>query len=282
MLWGSLAGRLAGVKSMVSAVCGLGVLFDENHKDSFISRIILRVLRGTHKGDNVRVIFQNNDDKKLFLDKGVITSDKCAFTNGSGVDLTDYGYSPEPEGGPINVIFTARMVEEKGTLVLIDAARRLEPSYRDKAFFLLCGGLDTNPHGITREKLETLCDGAYIQWLGYRSDVKELLRRSHIMAFPSWDREGLPKSVIEAEALGRPIVTTDSVGCRDTVVDGYNGFIVGLRDPAQLATALKMLIDDPVLRRKMGRNAREFAERKFDIRDVVNVHLRVYQELCDS
>ena len=282
MLWGSLAGRLAGVKSMVSAVCGLGVLFDENHKDSFISRIILRVLRGTHKGDNVRVIFQNNDDKKLFLDKGVITSDKCAFTNGSGVDLTDYGYSPEPEGGPINVIFTARMVEEKGTLVLIDAARRLEPSYRDKACFLLCGGLDTNPHGITREKLETLCDGAYIQWLGYRSDVKELLRRSHIMAFPSWYREGLPKSVIEAEELGRPIVTTDSVGCRDTVVDGYNGFIVGPRDPAQLATALKMLIDDPLLRRKMGRNAREFAERKFDIRDVVNVHLRVYQELCDS
>ena len=282
MLWGSLACKLAGVSSMVSAVCGLGVLFDENHRDSFISRMILKVLKYTHKGDNVRVIFQNNEDKRLFLDSGVITSDRCAVTNGSGVDLKEYDYSPEPEGGTVNVIFTARMVEEKGTLVLIDAARRLEPDYKGKVRFFLCGGLDTNPHGITREKLEELCDGFYVHWLGYRDDVKELLKRSHIMAFPSWYREGLPKSVIEAEALGRPVVTTDSVGCRDTVVDGYNGFIVSPRDPEQLAAALRRLIDAPTLRREMGRNAREFAERKFDIRDVVTVHLCVYQELCGS
>ena len=280
MLWGSLACKFAGVRAMVSAVCGLGVLFDDEHRDSLVSRMILKVLRFTHKGANVCVVFQNDDDKKLFLDNDIITNDKCSFTNGSGINLNEYSYSPEPEDGPIKIIFTARMVEDKGTLVLIDAAKRLEDKYKQKAQFLLCGGLDTNPHGITKEKLENLCDGSYIQWLGYRKDVKELLERSHIMAFPSWYREGLPKSVIEAEALGRPVVTTDSVGCKDTVIDGYNGFIVKPKDPKQLADAIKTLIDDSDLRRKMGQNAREFAEQKFNIEDVIKVHLKVYHDLC--
>ncbi len=280
MLWGSLACKFAGVRAMVSAVCGLGVLFDDEHRDSLVSRMILKVLRFTHKGANVRVVFQNDDDKKLFLDNDIITNDKCSFTNGSGINLNEYSYSPEPDDGPIKIIFTARMVEDKGTLVLIDAAKRLEDKYKQKAQFLLCGGLDTNPHGITKEKLENLCDGSYIQWLGYRKDVKELLERSHIMAFPSWYREGLPKSVIEAEALGRPVVTTDSVGCKDTVIDGYNGFIVKPKDPKQLADAIKTLIDDSDLRRKMGQNAREFAEQKFNIEDVIKVHLKVYHDLC--
>ena len=280
MLWGSLACKFAGVRARVSAVCGLGVLFDDEHRDSLVSRMILKVLRFTHKGANVRVVFQNDDDKKLFLDNDIITNDKCSFTNGSGINLNEYSYSPEPDDGPIKIIFTARMVEDKGTLVLIDAAKRREDKYKQKAQFLLCGGLDTNPHGITKEKLENLCDGSYIQWLGYRKDVKELLERSHIMAFPSWYREGLPKSVIEAEALGRPVVTTDSVGCKDTVIDGYNGFIVKPKDPKQLADAIKTLIDDSDLRRKMGQNAREFAEQKFNIEDVIKVHLKVYHDLC--
>lgn len=282
MLWGSLACKFAGVRAMVSAVCGLGVLFDEGHRDSLVSRMILKVLRFTHKGAFVRVVFQNDDDNKLFLNKEVITKERCAFTNGSGINLDEYSYSPEPEDGPVKIIFTARMVEDKGTLVLIDAAKRLEDKYKQKAQFLLCGGLDTNPHGITKEKLEHLCDGSYIQWLGYRKDVKELLKRSHIMAFPSWYREGLPKSVIEAEALGRPVVTTDSVGCKDTVIDGYNGYIVKPKDPAQLEAAIKRLIDNSELRRKMGRNAREFAVQRFDIEDVIKVHLKIYHDLLST
>ena len=163
-----------------------------------------------------------------------------------------------------------------GTLVLIVSAKKLEPFYRDRVKFLLCGGLDSNPNGITREKLDNLCDGEYIIWLGHRKDVLELLKSSHIMAFPSWYREGLPKSVIEAEAVGRPVVTTDSVGCRDTVMDGYNGFIVQPKDADGLAEALKKLIVDAELRQNMGRNARQFAVERFSIEDVVSAHLRMY------
>ena len=171
------------------------------------------------------------------------------------------------------------MVEDKGTLILIEAAKKLEPDYRGKVQFLLCGGLDTNPNGITQKELEEKCDGQYIKWLGYRKDVIDLLKGSHIMAFPSWYREGLPKSVIEAEAIGRPIVTTNSVGCKDTVVDGKNGFIIPVKNADALAVALKRLIDNPILRRSMGANARKFAEERFDVRDVVETHLQVYEDV---
>lgn len=279
MLWGSLACRLAGVKAMVSAVCGLGVLFDEEHAHSFMTRSILKALRVTHKTKRLAVIFQNNDDKAIFLNAKIMKKEQCAFTNGSGINLQNYDYTPEPTDGLIKIIFTARMVEDKGTLVLIDAAKKLESEYKGKVQFLLCGGLDTNPNGITKEMLESRCDGEYIQWLGHRKDVLELLKQSHIMAFPSWYREGLPKSVIEAEAIGRPVVTTDSVGCRDTVVDGKNGYMIPIKDSDALASALKRLIDNPELRQTMGKNAREFAVKRFDIKDVVKVHMDVYDNI---
>ena len=279
MLWGSLACRLAGVKAMVSAVCGLGVLFDEEHAHSFMTRSILKVMRVTHKKKRLAVIFQNNDDKAIFLNAKIMKEGQCAFTNGSGINLQNYNYTPEPTSGLIKIIFTARMVEDKGTLVLIDAAKKLEAEYKGKVQFLLCGGLDTNPNGITKEMLESRCDGDYVQWLGHRKDVLDLLKQSHIMAFPSWYREGLPKSVIEAEAIGRPIITTDSVGCRDTVVDGKNGYMIPIKNSDALAVALKKLIDNPESRQQMGKNAREFAVSKFDINDVVKVHLDIYKAI---
>ena len=279
MLWGSLACKFAGVKAMVSAVCGLGVLFDEKNADSMMTRGILKVLRATHSGKCTKIIFQNNDDKAIFRNAKIMTEEQCAFTNGSGINLQNYYYTPEPAGEPIKVIFTARMVEDKGTMVLIDAAKKMESANKGRVQFLLCGGLDSNPNGITKEMLESKCDGEYIQWLGYRKDVLELLKQSHIMAFPSWYREGLPKSVIEAEAIGRPVVTTDSVGCRDTVIDGKNGFMIPIKDSDALADALKKLIDNSELRQEMGRNAREFAVSKFDIKDVVKVHLDVYDSI---
>ena len=168
MLWGSLACCLAGVRAMVRAVCGLGVLFDEQHAASVMSRSILKVFRLTHKGKNTKIIFQNNDDKTLFERAKIMKNEQCAFTNGSGIDLKNYDYTPEPIGGKVKVIFTARMVEDKGTLILIEAAKILEKDYKDKIQFLLCGGLDTNPNGITKKMLEDRCDGDYIQWLGHR------------------------------------------------------------------------------------------------------------------
>ena len=279
MLWGSLACRMAGIKRMVSAVCGLGMLFDEEHAQSAMSKAILKVFRLTHKGKNVKVIFQNEDDKQLFIQNKIVKEEQCAYTRGSGIDLDNYIYTPEPEDSLIRVIFTARMVKDKGTMILIEAAKILESEYRGKVKFWLCGRLDTNPTGITREVLEAKCDGEYICWLGHRTDVLDLLKQSHIMAFPSWYREGLPKSLIEASAIGRPIVTCDSVGCRDAVIDGKTGFLVPVKDAQALADKLKYLFDHPEERNRMGVASRQFAENCFSIKEVVKIHLDIYKEL---
>lgn len=281
ILWGGLAARLAKVKGVVNAVSGLGILFSQEKK-SFMTGIILKVLRFSHHRKNVVVIFQNKEDIQLFLDKKVVVKSQIQFIKGSGVDLKKFSYTPVPLGKPIRILFMARMVEEKGTFILTDAAEYLRKEYDGKIQFLLCGGLSANPKAIKENELKVRCDGQYIQWLGYRSDVLDLLKISHIVAFPSYYREGVPKSLIEAIAVGRPIVTTNSIGCKDTVEDGYNGFLVPIKDSKALADKLKLLIDNPILRTEMEANSRKIAERDFSLDDVVKKHLVIYSELVKA
>lgn len=280
ILWGSLAAKFAKVHGVVNAVSGLGILFSQEKK-SIMATAILKVLRFSHHRKNIISIFQNNEDKQLFLDNKIVTDDTIRFIKGSGVDLNKYLYTPDPKGEKIRIIFTARMVKEKGTQILIDAANMLRPKYEGKVEFLLCGGLSNNPNAFKKEDLETLCDGSYIQWLGHRTDVLELLKSSNIVAFPSYYREGVPKSLIEATAIGRPIVTTNSIGCKDTVEDGVNGFLVPIKDSKAVAEKLDILINDPVLRQTMGINSRKIAERDFSLTDVVAKHMAIYKELVD-
>ena len=281
MLWGGLAARLTHVPLLVSAVSGLGVMFSSEEL-SFYARVIIRVLRFSHNRKNAFAIFQNGDDRKLFLDNKVVTSEQLYFTKGSGVDLKKYAYTPEPSGDKVSVIFTARMVKEKGMVTLIEAAELLRAKYEDKVEFWLCGGLSDNPLAIKEDELRAMCDDKYIKWLGHRTDVHELLMQSHIMAFPSYYREGVPKSLIEASAIGRPIITTDSVGCRDVVEDGINGYLIPIKDATALADRLGKLFEDKELRIRMGLKSREFAERDFSIENVVSTHLEIYGKVKNS
>lgn len=280
ILWGGVAARLAWIRGVVNAVSGLGGLFDGG-KLSMTTRGILAVMKLSNRRRGVKVIFQNNDDMQLFLSHGVARPEQVAFTKGSGIDLEEYAYTPEPADGKITVIFTARMVREKGVCELIEAAEMLKTDCKDTVRFILCGRLTPNRTGITEEYMRDHCDGEYICWLGERNDVKQLLEGSHIMAFPSYYREGVPKSLIEACAVGRPIVTCDSTGCRDVVDDGVNGYLVAPKDAAGLAKALRRLISDPELRKRMGRASRNKAEREFGIGKVVDTHLDLYRELTD-
>lgn len=281
ILWGTLAAKLAGVKGVVNAVSGLGIFFSEENK-SMVARLLPKVLRFSHHRPNLAVIFQNDEDKELFLKNSIIKESQAFHIKGSGVNLNEYCYTPEPETGKIRVLLTARMIEEKGIFVLTDAAELLREQYQNKVEFLLCGGLDDNPKAIKKEELEAKCDGKYIQWLGYRTDVLDLLKDCHIVAFPSYYKEGLPKSLIEATAIGRPIVTTDSIGCRETVVDGYNGFLIPIKNSKALADKLQVLFDNKELRIKMGRNSRMLAERDFSIENVIEKHLKIYSLLANT
>ena len=278
ILWGGLAAKLVGVKGVVNAVSGLGVMFsDEN--PSFVMKGLLSVLRFSHRRSSIKVIFQNHEDEQLFQRKHIVNPTDSLFIKGSGVDLDEFAYTPQPTDDIIKIIFTARMVREKGVIVLIEAAERLRQQYEGHVEFWLCGGLSGNPKAMTEAELTQLCDGKYIQWLGFRSDVRELLMQSHIVAFPSYYREGVPKSLIEACAIGRPIVTTNSIGCKDTVDDGANGFLIPIKDSECLAAKLTQLIEDRALREQMGKCAREKAEQEFSVKTVIDKHLQVYEKL---
>ena len=278
ILWGGLAARLTKIHGVVNAVSGLGVLFSD---DDFglMAKMVLRVMRFSNHRKNISVIFQNHEDMQLFVDSKIVAASSCDFIKGSGVNLDVFQYTPEPKEMPIKIIFTGRMVKEKGVLVLIEAAELLRNEMQDKVVFLLCGGLTNNPKGISRKELESKCDGRYLQWLGHCENTRELLMQSHIMAFPSYYREGVPLSLIEANAVGLPIVTTHSYGCKDAVDDGENGFIVPVKDSQALADKLRILINDRQLRIRMGKKGRAKAEQEFSIQDVVDKHLAIYKRL---
>lgn len=278
MLWGGLAARMAKSKGVVFAVSGLGTLFGENGSGS-MANAIQRVLKIGMSKKNVAVIFQNHDDEELFKKNNLLGASHLFFIKGSGVDLEEYNYTEPSEIEPLKIIFTARMLKEKGVVDLVKAAEILRKEYEGKIEFWLCGDISSNPNAISANDLNKLCDGKYIKWLGHRDDVCQLLKESHIVCFPSYYREGVPKSLIEASAIGRPIVTTDSVGCRDTVENGVNGFIVKPHSPEEIASALKKLIDNPELRKNMGLKSWEKAEREYDVNEVASTHLRIYNLL---
>ena len=276
--WGTLAAKFAKVHGVVNAISGLGGFFAEDNQ-SLLSKILPSVLRFSHHRQNLLVIFQNQEDRQLYLNHHIITNSQARMIKGSGVDLQEYAYTPEPQEGKIIILLTARMIAEKGIFILTEAAEKLRKTYEHRVEFWIAGGLDDHPGAITQEQLNAVCDGQYIQWLGRREDVKPLLLQSHIFAFPSYYMEGLPKSLIEACAIGRPIVTTHNIGCKDVVTDGVNGYLVPVKDSQALAEKIKLLIDHPELRQQMGLASRKVAEQYFSLDTVIKDHLGIYQEL---
>ena len=285
ILWGTLAAKFAGVNGVVNAISGLGGFFAEDNK-GLMAKLMPKVLKFSHNRKNLLCIFQNDEDKGLYVKNGIIKPEQARYIKGSGVDLNEFCYTPKGNdndnlNGKLRVILTARMIVEKGVFILTEAAEKLRSKYEDKVEFLLVGGIDDHPGAITKEQLDKVCDGKYIQWLGYRTDVKELLQSSHIVAFPSYYMEGLPKSLIEADAIGRPVITCNSVGCKETVIDGYNGYLIPTKDVGALVEKLDVLLSDAKLRQEMGKNSRKYAEENFSIETVINRHLSIYQELVN-
>lgn len=288
IMWGTLAAKISKVSGVVNAVSGLGWFFAEENK-SLLTRMALKVLKFSHSQTNILCIFQNNEDKDLFVKRGIINSGQARYIKGSGVNLKTFCYTPEPEIDPnrkgfigrgrINVVLTARMLVEKGVFTLVEAAERLRNKYGNEVQFQLIGGLYDHPGAITKNQLEDVCDGDYITWLGFRTDIRELLGACHIVALPSYYKEGLPKSLIEAAAVGRPIVTCNTVGCRDAVIDGVTGYLIPARDVEALVEKLDLLLSDKTLRIKMGKAGRKYAEGCFDIETVIEKHLSIYNEL---
>lgn len=275
MVWGGVAARMRNVRGVINAVSGLGIMFSD-FNPSRLKKFLIPVLKWNMDRENVTVIFQNHEDESLFQALGISTRAHVAFIKGSGVNLDDYGYQAHSENSPLRVVFAGRMVRDKGVLDFIEAAELLRKDYEGKVEFVLCGSLTKNSFAVGKEELDALCDGRYIKYLGYRDDMRDQFLKSDIMCFPSYYREGVPKAIIDASAAGLPVITCDSIGCRDTVVDGVNGFLVSPRSPAEVAEKLRILLSDKDLRRRMGAESRKMAEKDYDVNKVVRRHLKIY------
>ena len=280
ILWGNFAASFHKNISVVNAISGLGVVFSDNK--NILATILLKLVRISYYKNPPHSIFQNHDDRDLFLEHKIINNRNYSIINGSGVDLKEFSYMPEKISGVLNIVFTARMIKGKGVLDVIQAAEILRHKYLKKIKFILCGKVDENPNAIDEKYLNEVCDNDYIVYKGHTKEIKNVLGLSNLVILPSYYREGIPKSLIEATAIGRPIITTNSIGCKETVIDGFNGFLVPPKSPNEIAEKIKILINDHHLRKIMGKNSRIIAERKFSILEVEKRHLEIYNELING
>lgn len=277
VIYGGIASRLARLPAVVNALTGLGYVFvGHGFKVKALRVIVKLALRLSLNHHHSMVIFQNPDDLALFIRRNVVRKANAVLIRGSGVNMTHFYPVMEPSGIPV-IVLASRMLWHKGIGDFVDAARYLHN--RVTARFVLIGNSDAgNPENISEGQLQAWANEKFIELWGWRENMATVFNQAHIVCLPSY-REGVPKILIEAAACGRPIVTTDTPGCREIVQHGVNGFLVPPRDSSALANALKQLIEDPELRRQMGRAGREIAVSEFSLEKVVNETLAVYQKL---
>lgn len=268
VVFGMLAARLSGVRRRYALITGLGYAFivDGSVKQRLISNLVIRLYRVALVGART-VFFQNNDDLALFRQQGILCDEtRTLRTMGSGVDLKWFAPTKLPIK-PIVFLLIARLLADKGIREYVEAARTIRRSHPDARFALL-GSFDQNPSAISRAEIKRWIEQGVVEYWGEAKDVRPFLSRCSVYVLPSY-REGMPRSVLEAMAMGRPVITTDVAGCRDTVVENLNGFLVQARDDRALAEAMRKCLALDASLNKMGSASRALAEQYFGV-DSVN------------
>jgi glycosyltransferase involved in cell wall biosynthesis len=280
VLYGGLAARFSGISAVVSAVSGLGTVFLASSVGAKARRwLVKRLYAAAFKQKKLAVIFQNPDDRDALLNIGALHHSETRMIRGSGVDLGEYPYLPEPEGKTV-VVMAARLLKDKGVFEFVQAAQHL--MRRNVAVEMrLIGSPDPgNPTSVSESDLKNWQQADVVTLLGYRSDIAEQYAAANIVCLPSY-REGLPKSLVEAAACGRAVVTTDVPGCRDAITPDVTGVLVPVKDSVRLADALQSLIENPGLRQEMGLKGRRLAEEAFAIEKIVAQHIEIYRDLLE-
>lgn len=273
VIYGSLAAKLARVPHRFALITGLGYAFqgadEQDYKKSNLQKIMHKLysvaLASTHK-----VFFQNPDDEALFKSMGILMPNaSTTVVNGSGVDISEYSVQPFATIDDILIprfLLIARLLGDKGVREYAQAAKIIKDKY-PQAQFDLVGWIDDNPDAIKQQELDSWINAGLFNFWGKLDDVKLAIAASSIYVLPSY-REGTPRTVLEAMAMGRPIITTDAPGCRETVIDGYNGYLVPVKAVEALAAAMERFIVNPALVIKMGKASRQLVEEKFDVNAV--------------
>lgn len=279
VIYGSLAAWFTRVPHRFALITGLGYAFqgvdDGHHKKSQLQRIVHR-LYAAALATTQKVFFQNPDDLALFEKLGIIKSDtQTQVVNGSGVNVAEYTVAPFKMKNDVpqpKFLLIARLLVDKGVREFAQAAQIIKNKY-PHAEFDLVGWVDDNPNAIQQAELDLWVSQGLIKFWGKLADVKPAIAACAIYVLPSY-REGTPRTVLEAMAMGRPIITTDAPGCRETVIDGLNGYLVPVKAVDELAQAMEKFIVNPALIAQMGAASRQLAQEKFDVNAVNQVMLR--------
>lgn len=269
VIYGAIAAWFAQVQHRFALITGLGYAFQGEGKRgalrSLVQRLYAIALQRTHK-----VFFQNPDDEALFRSNGILKSEvPSVVLNGSGVDVAAFDVSPLPSE-PVFLLI-ARLLGDKGVREYVEAAREIRltwPSVR----FLLVGWIDENPDAVKEGELDAWIQEGVVEFLGRIADVRPAIAKASVYVLPSY-REGTPRTVLEAMAMGRAIITTDAPGCKETVLDGINGFLVPVREVLPLVAAMRKFLDSPDLISSMGCQSRRIVVEKFDVHKVNSVML---------
>ncbi|MEE9372217.1 MAG: glycosyltransferase family 4 protein [Saprospiraceae bacterium] len=279
VLYGSLAAKYLKIPKVVNAISGLGSMFINPSKVSLIYRLIKFLYKFSFNNPNLVVIVQNEDDGNIIEKLSKIKPANIFLIKGSGVDMSKYIFSEEIDALPIQIVLVSRMLWDKGVGELVESARALKKKYGKKINFVLAGKIDLeNKSAISKSQLVTWNKEGLVEWIGFQTNVAQLYTDSHIAVLPSY-REGLPKSLIEAMAIGRPVITTDVPGCREVVESGHNGYLVKAQDSVSLTAAMDKLITNKELRIEMGKNGRKKAEQEFSLQMVLEKTFDIYADV---
>tara|TARA_Y100000589_G_scaffold140564_1_gene134280 strand:- start:3719 stop:4867 length:1149 start_codon:yes stop_codon:yes gene_type:complete len=284
IIYGSIAARINNIKSVVNAPVGMGFIFTSDSIKALLIKPLIKFLLKNllsfdgSKNKKNKVIFENNDDLDYFVKIGAVRNNDTCLIRGAGVNIyKDFVVHKKKNKVPI-IALVGRMLKDKGIYEYVDAAKILKEN-NIKAEFLLIGGVDHfYSSSIDLKVLENWNDQEIVNWLGFVNNVDEILKNIDILCLPSY-REGLPKALIEGAAQGLPIVTTNTVGCKDVVEDGKNGFLVPIKNSTALARAISILVKDEDLRFKMGCESFKIASKKFASSIIIEQTLEIYNEL---
>lgn len=279
-IYGSLAASFFKNIKVINAISGMGYNFSEGRK-GLLQRFITVLMKIGYNREQVRFIFQNTTDLEDFIAMGLTEINRTTLIKGSGVDLNEFKFSPADEvnkDGLVTYILPARMLYDKGVGIFVEAGRILESQLKGKAKLILAGTVDPdNKTGVPEADLIAMQVPGYIEWIGFQKNMPEVLRQSQVVVLPSYYREGVPKALIEACAIGRPIIATTMPGCIECVTDGFNGYQVIPKDAQNLADSILAIFNDAQLRAQMGKNSRTIAEENFSIQIVIDKTLELYQ-----
>jgi glycosyltransferase involved in cell wall biosynthesis len=276
VLYGNIVARLLRVPVRISSISGLGYVFIANGFKAKLFRLFISTLYKFALKGSQTIIFQNKADRDTLKRLGAVKSEQEVFIRGSGVDLNLYPVVNEPNGKPI-VMLVARLLIDKGVNEFAEAAKIIKSTNADIRMVLIGDADLENPKSISPKQLSLWVDEGIIEHWGYSTEVATTMAQANVIVLPSY-REGLPKSLIEAAACGRAVITTDVPGCRDAIEPNKTGLLVPVKSSSFLAKAIIKLLDDRVLRHKFSVNGRELAESAFDINDVISKHLAIYNQ----